>query len=112
MPTIPPDLAERFRQACPVWAKRIMGGKFNHGALYTPFMTDDGKEWRISQPCGCIAGEAHGRPADPESGPFYGCKECTTFSIDLMYVFDSDWIDVLRKFLDHYEKEHALEVIT
>ena len=109
-PKIPPDLTEQFRRVCPIWAKRIMNGTFSHDALYAPFMTDDGKEWRISRPCSCIAGEAHGRHADTESGPYYGCNECARFSVDLMYVFDSDWTDVLRKFLDHYEKEHALKV--
>ena len=112
MPEIPPELAERFRRVCPIWAGRILGDGFNHDTLSEEFVTSDGKTWQIATPCGCIVGEAHGRPAPAHYGlTIYNCHACATFAFNVMNVFDSDWTITLERFLDHWEEAHAMEVL-
>ena len=111
-PKIPLKLAKRFRRVCPVWAERIMNDKFDRTILHEPFVTNDGGKWYIGGRSSCIVGEAHGRHvANINSSSSYWCGTCDILSIDIMYVFNSDWIDVLREFLDHYETAHAVEVL-
>ena len=108
-PKIPPELAERFRRACPIWAKRIMNNKFNPVILDQEFIDADGQRWHIASACGCIVGEAHSRRT---GYPPYKCGLCANFSYHIMQVFDSGWINTLRQFLDHYEKKHAKKAHT
>ena len=109
-PEIPPDLAERFKRICPVWAKRIMSNRFNPKMLKKEFTTN-GQKWNIGHGNSCIIGEAHrrGTIADDDNIT-YGCERCVHFSYSLMHVFDSNWITNLRQFLDHYEQKHAMGV--
>ena len=111
-PKIPLKLAKRFRRVCPEWAGFIMSSKFNPMGAFM-FEDKNGSQWNIRRSFCCIVGEAHKRKAYRGiDQPEYGCQICGIFSQDLMDVYESDWPDRLRRFLDHYEKEHPLVVAT
>ena len=113
MPKIPPELAWRFRRVCPEWAGRILDGHLNPDLYDMSFNGKDGQIWALGLSSCCIVGEAHKRKSHHGMDrPIYGCNACTVFSVDLMDVNGSDWLDTLRRFLDHYEKEHPLVVAT
>ena len=66
MQKIDPELAERFRLACPEWAKHIL----NSDGKECPDMCffADGKTWNILDGTSCMVGEAHGRRNDYVTG--------------------------------------------
>ena len=112
MPEIPPELAERFKRVCPVWAKRIMGNRFNPKMLKRQFTAAGGQKWHIEHGNSCIVGEAHRRGTVADDDHItYGCEQCVIFSYSLMRVFNPDWITNLREFLDHYEEKHIQAVV-
>ena len=69
------------------------------------------KTWNILNSASCIVGSAHGRQDDYATGETgQSCDECMEFGVDLAWVLDSEWPTVLERFLDHYEKNHKLEM--
>ena len=111
IPEIPPKLAERFRRVCPEWARHILDGRFDPDIYNVSFVGNDRKRWSIKRAFCCIVGEAHKRQA--YSGvvqPYYGCQDCEDFAVELTDMRKQNWPDMLRWFLDHYEKEHAMGV--
>ena len=109
MQKIDPELAERFRLACPEWAKHIL----NSDGKECPDMCffADGKTWNILDGTSCMVGEAHGRRNDYVTGEtMQSCEECMTFCIDLAFVLETGWSTVLERFLNHYEKDHKPEM--
>ena len=105
MQEIEPELAERFRLACPEWAKNIL----NSDDKKCPDMRFFAKKktWNILDSSSCMVGEAHGRQSDYATGETgQSCDECMAFAIRLAFVMDSGWPTVLERFLDHYEKDH------
>ena len=109
MPTIPPDLAERFRRVCPEWARHILNKPhLNFEYRDMIFLGTDGLAWNIKRSHGCIVGEAHGRQVDYELEG--GCDKCETFAIRLADLHRKIWPTILKEFLDHYESKHAVEV--
>ena len=110
-PKIPLKLAKRFRRVCPEWARHVLDGHLDPDLYDVSFNGNDGQIWALGISSCCIVGEAHKRKSyHGMDRPIYGCDACAVFSEDLMDVNDSDWLDTLRRFLDHYEKEHAMEV--
>ena len=73
----------------------------------------------ITSGCCCIVGEAHGKPSGE-----YGCGICSTYAVLFMkgtvrfteeimlttLITESDWIESLNFFMNHFECEH--QVIT
>ena len=106
---MPPALAEQFKRVCPEWAKHILSGRFNPDS--PQFVDKNNRRWNMMRSFCCIVGEAHKRQA--YHGPYgsaYACNACGNFSLSLLDVHDKEWQDTLRRFLDHYEKEHPMEV--
>ena len=111
MPEIPPKLAERFRRVCPEWARHVLDGRFDPDIYNVSFVGKDRKQWSIKRAFCCIVGEAHKRKTYYGiDQPAYGCKDCEEFSVELVDMRKQNWPDVLRMFLDHYEKEHSMGV--
>ena len=109
MVDIPQELAEQFKRVCPEWARHILGGRFDPDS--PSFVGKDKRRWNIKWSFCCIVGEAHKRQAyHGIHQPAYGCNRCACLSQDLVNIPDSDWPDILSKFLNHYEKEHPMEV--
>ena len=108
---MPSDLAKRFRRVCPEWARHILDGRFDPDLYNMSFVGNDRKRWNIKKAFCCIVGEAHNRKAyRGKEQPYYECKDCEYFAVDLMHMRKQNWLDILRLFLDHYEKEHAMVV--
>ena len=106
---IPLELRKRFRRVCPIWAKHILDdSRSDTGFSITKFCGSDGRPWHITYGDSCVVGEAHGRRSDYRY--LTGCHKCKAFSNYLMAMYDKNWPVVLKDFLDHFEKEHIMEV--
>ena len=110
---IPLELRKRFRRVCPIWAKHILDdSRSDTGFSITEFCGSDGRPWNINHSNSCVVGEAHGRKMSYRLGCVCagGCGKCMAFAKYLMEIYHRNWPVVLKDFLDHYEKEHAMEV--
>ena len=107
-PEIPPELAKRFRRACPVWAKHILDDPYDYEFPSASFVDSDGKRWSLTEPHSCIVGETHDRNTNHL---LYGCEACAGYATALMEMRDLNWPEILSRFLDHYEKSHLMEAV-
>ena len=106
---MPLELRKQFRRVCPEWARHVLdASRSDTGFSIKDFRDPNGMPWYIGHGHSCIVGEAHGRKMDYQMNP--GCHKCTAFAHYLMEIYDRNWPVVLKEFLDHFEKEHALEV--
>ena len=71
------------------------------------FVASDGKRWSLTEPHSCIVGETHDRNTNHL---LYGCEVCAGYATSLMGLRGLNWPEILSGFLDHYEKDHAIEV--
>ncbi len=110
---IPLELRKRFRRICPEWARHLLDAsrsdiRFTVRRFYDSY----GRVWDIGDSRSCVVGEAHGRKMRYRLGCECagGCGKCRAFAKYLMEIYTKNWPVVLKDFLDHYEKEHVMEV--